>query len=337
MSDSPTMTVPEQTRAVEAVANGQQTLAKQHERVPVLMGVAPRDLDEAWRLASHIAKSGLVPKGYQGHPEDVLVAIQYGMELGLPPMSALHSIFVANGRPGLWGDGFLAVIMASPTYRDHDEFFVVGATSERRDYLSPAELSKDDTRAVCTFWRTDRKRPATASFSIGQAKKAGLWSKDGPWQQYPDRMLKFRARGFAGRDAFPDVLRGVRTAEEIIDLPADTEDLTPPKTVRRLSEVPQEGPQASQAPAGATIAASADPVSVATNIVVLEPQRVKAVEQFLNGWTVRLANGKEIDVSNELDALELEKFAGTTLKVRLTVTRLPEADGLVLHSFAIAD
>jgi hypothetical protein len=38
---------------------------------------------------------------------------------------------------------------------------------------------------------------------------------------YPDRMLSMRARGFAGRDAFPDLLRGIKTAEEVRDIPDD--------------------------------------------------------------------------------------------------------------------
>jgi hypothetical protein len=56
-------------------------------------------------------------------------------------------------------------------------------------------------------------------FSVSDAKKAGLWGKSGPWTQYPKRMLQLRARGFALRDAFPDVLKGLVTAEEAQDYP----------------------------------------------------------------------------------------------------------------------
>jgi hypothetical protein len=57
-------------------------------------------------------------------------------------------------------------------------------------------------------------------FSVADAKRAGLWGKSGPWTQYPRRMLQLRARGFALRDAFPDVLKGLVTAEEAQDYPA---------------------------------------------------------------------------------------------------------------------
>jgi hypothetical protein len=205
----------------------------------VRLGIAPTTLDEGWRLAQMFAKSDLVPKNFRSRPEDIMVAIQYGLEIGLPPMAALSSIAVVNGRASLWGDGFLAVLMSSPLYADHDEYYEVTVTkgtdpvtktplvaTERRDRLSAEELKQDSTLAVCTFWRHGKKTPVTRTFSIAQAKKAGLWGKAGPWQEYGDRMLSMRARGFAGRDGFPDLLRGIKTAEEVLDTPPDI-DVTP--------------------------------------------------------------------------------------------------------------
>ena len=70
--------------------------------------------------------------------------------------------------------------------------------------------------AVCVAKRKG-KRPVEQRFSVDDAKKAGLWGKQGPWQNYPKRMLQMRARGFALRDAFPDALRGLVLAEEAQD------------------------------------------------------------------------------------------------------------------------
>lgn len=298
----------------------------------VRMGVAPTDVDQAWRLAQYIAMSDLVPKGYKGKPADVLVAIQFGMEVGLPPMAALNSIFVANGRPSLWGDGLLAVIVASPHYVDHDEGYLVGG--EEREYLTPEDLKKDDTMAICRFWRRGHQKPRTATFSIAQAKKAKLWDKDA-WLTFPDRMLQMRARGFAGRDAFPDVLRGVRTAEETQDDPSVSDrDPEPPKIVRRLSETVISPPVSETVVKGAPFTVAAFPPAV-TDEAILEPVCVKAVDEFLGGFVIHLANGVQVEAEREADALELDKFAGTTSKVRLTVTRKDAV--LILKGFAIAD
>lgn len=299
-------------------------------RAAVPMGISPKDVDQAWRLSQFIASSDLVPKGYKGRPADVLVAIQFGMEVGLPPMAALHSIFVTGGRPSLWGDGFLAVIMAAPSYADHEEFFLVGGKDgvKEVDFLTAEDLKKDDTTAVCRFWRKGREKPRTATFSIAQAKKAGLWSKEGPWQQYPDRMLRMRARGFAGHDAFPDVLRGVRTAEETQDDPSvPALDQEPVKVVRRLSET--------VAPTDPVGASAPVPADATPEEAILEPVCVKAVDEFLGGFVIHLANGVQVEAAHKADALELDKFAGTTSKVRLSVTR--QGSVLILKGFAIVD
>ena len=43
--------------------------------------------------------------------------------------------------------------------------------------------------------------------------------KQGPWTQYPKRMRQMRARAFALRDVFADILKGMPIAEELQDYP----------------------------------------------------------------------------------------------------------------------
>jgi hypothetical protein len=64
--------------------------------------------------------------------------------------------------------------------------------------------------------------PTDVTFTLEDAKTAGLWDKAGPWKNYPRRMLQMRARAFACRDSFPDVLKGIGVAEELQDIPAGT-------------------------------------------------------------------------------------------------------------------
>lgn len=153
-------------------------------------------------MAELIANSGMVPKGYEGNAGAVLVAVQMGAELGLSPMSAIQNIAVINGRPSLWGDAGLALVC---THRD----FV--------DIIEELSSTKEEAVATCTITRKGRT-PTVRTFSFTDAKKAGLAGKQGPWTQYPKRMLQMRARWFAMRDAFPDALRGVASAEESQDI-----------------------------------------------------------------------------------------------------------------------
>jgi hypothetical protein len=75
-------------------------------------------------------------------------------------------------------------------------------------------------------------------FSVADAKRAGLWGKSGPWTQYPRRMLQLRARGFALRDAFPDVLKGLVTAEEAQDYPQASPPAEAPAPAPRIEQKP---------------------------------------------------------------------------------------------------
>ena len=56
---------------------------------PQQFDLSPRNLQEAMEFAGHLADSSIVPKDFQGKPGNVLVAIQWGMELGLKPMQAM--------------------------------------------------------------------------------------------------------------------------------------------------------------------------------------------------------------------------------------------------------
>jgi len=190
------------------MSNGNLTQVEHKAPIEVgQRGLVLRTLDDMYRFARCVAASGLAPKGLE-KPEAILVALQYGFELGLSPAQSLQNIAVINGRPSLWGDTMLALCMASPAW--NDEIF--------HEWFDGKEGS-DSYRAVCRVGRKGRKEPVERSFSIAQAKAAGLWGKSGPWTQYPYRMLQMRARSWALRDAFPDILRGCLAAEEVMDIP----------------------------------------------------------------------------------------------------------------------
>lgn len=182
--------------------------------------LAPSNFEEAERFANLVARSSFAPKGYAGKPGDVMVAMQMGAELGLSPMQALQNIAVISGRPSLWGDAMLAVCMAHTQFEDIAE-------------------SDDGNTATCTVKRKGRT-PVTRTFSMDDAKAAGLAGKEGPWRQYPKRMRQMRARAFALRDMFPDALRGMNSAEE-------SEDLPPIRATARIVEQPAPQPAPVQA------------------------------------------------------------------------------------------
>jgi hypothetical protein len=174
-------------------------LVKQETKLARMTGYAPNNLTEAIQFANLIAKSDLAPRDYKDKPGNVLIAMQMGSEVGLAPMQAIQNIAVINGRPSLWGDAALAVVMAHPDFEDIHE-------------------TTEGTTATCTIKRKGRQ-PITRSFSDEDAKRAGLLNKEGTWQTYRARMRQMSARGFAMRDSFADALRGMILAEEAMDIP----------------------------------------------------------------------------------------------------------------------
>jgi hypothetical protein len=155
-------------------------------------GIVPTTIEEVFRLAQAIAKSGLAPNTLNT-AEKITIAIMHGLEIGLPPMMSVQKIAVVNGRPTIWGDAVPALLWSRGFKLD--------------------ETCADNV-ANCIVTRPDGHK-VTRTFSEADARKAGLWGKAGPWTQYPSRMLAMRARGLAARDGAADALSGLYLQEEI--------------------------------------------------------------------------------------------------------------------------
>ena len=163
------------------------------------LDLSPRNFEQALTFSEYLAESDMVPNDFKGKPGTCLIAMQWGAELGLKPLQALQNLAVINGRPALWGDAVIALVRSSPLCE-----FVIE--------------TDDGHTATCRVKR--RGEPEQfRTFSMDDARTAGLQGKQGPWVQHPKRMRQMRARAFALRDVFPDVLRGLSIAEEAMDVP----------------------------------------------------------------------------------------------------------------------
>ena len=168
----------------------------------------PTSLDEAMECAKLMATSSMVPKTYQDKPGDILIAGQMGAELGVPWLQALQGICVINGNPSVWGDLAWALVTSHPKFED---------SKERYD---------EDTRtAHCSIKVKGRETWIEQSFSYADACQAGLNTKD-TYQKYRRRMLQWRARSWAMRDAIPEALKGLKMAEEQIAIEGAYEVVT---------------------------------------------------------------------------------------------------------------
>jgi hypothetical protein len=156
---------------------------------------ADRDLEASVDYARKLSASDLLPKSYQGKPQNVLLAVEYGRSLGLDPITAINMTHVVQGRP-----------TASAQ--------LVGALVRRAGHT--LRVRGDEQSATCKIIRADDPTfEFTATWTMDRAKQAGVLSNP-VWKTYPANMLKARAITECARDACPEVLAGISyTAEEI--------------------------------------------------------------------------------------------------------------------------
>lgn len=172
----------------------------------------PEGMDGIARLAAGAMAAGVIPSAKT--PQQAFILLAAGFEAGLGFTATCKNVMLVNNKPALWGDAALALVRRSE---------LCGGVSE------DSAGTGDEYTARCTvirlyrdYSRASMGNPETISrtFSVADAKKAGLWGKSGPWSSYPKRMLAMRARGFALRDSFPDLLMGLGIVEEEQDVPA---------------------------------------------------------------------------------------------------------------------
>jgi len=246
--------------------------------------VSVKSFDEAFKFCQMMSETDLCPDSYKPstflnrvcgqdqkarlNPENIkkakemsvnniFIACSYGGTLGLNPFQSLQGIAMVNGKPSVYGDTLLGLVR--PLCDDFQEWF------------------DDQTgTAFCVIRRKGSQHPIQSKFSYQDAQRAGLTSKKGPWTQYPERMLKMRARGFAIRDAFPDVLSGVITREEAEDYPAQRNAEAP--QIQQQVSVPQQNVAVQQVPV------SIPQQTVAQNAMVQPQMNFQTQqEQIING------------------------------------------------------
>lgn len=176
----------------------------------------PNNIDEAYRIAQAFSKSSFIPKHFQGKEADCFAAINLGMEVGLPPMRSLQSIAVVNGTPCIYGDAQLALVRASGLLGSFKEVY-------------SGSIKEGNLKATCTLTRVSDQEIVEESFEIEDAKTAKLWNKQGTWTTHPKRMLRYKARAFALRDKFADVLLGLTHSIEEME-GEELINVTPSKT-----------------------------------------------------------------------------------------------------------
>lgn len=178
------------------------------ETSPNINALVPTTIDGAMQFARWLAQSSLLPKSINKE-FDIFFIITAGMEIGIPPMAALRSLYCVNGRTALESRAKMALCLSkgAATYFRRVEYTAEATTWEtlRRGQTEPVKMRYTRQEAIASFLapgpNPDGKGPPIAG-------------KEGPWRLYTQRMISHRALGWLCDDVYPDVVLGVATAED---------------------------------------------------------------------------------------------------------------------------
>ncbi len=204
------------------VVTGEERLPRAH----TIRAYIPATIADAVTLAAALYKSGFLPQEVKT-PEAAFAILAKGAELGFAPMQSFDLICVVRqradgtgGRPALTAAGMRALCLARP---------------DICKYFTRLEAS-----AITATFETQRQgdpKPVKMTFTIEEAKRAGLMRPDSGWVKFPERMLEARASAALARLVYADLVGGIYTPEEV-------EEFTAPETATPLAPSPTTPPAA---------------------------------------------------------------------------------------------
>lgn len=173
--------------------------------------VLDADTDQGWDLVARKAKalseSSVIPREYQGKPQNCLIAMEMAQRTDIPVLAVMQNLHVIQGRP-TWSSQFLIAAVNRS-----------GRFSPLRFRFQGKEGSDQwGCRAVAMDLEADEELVGTL-ITIKMAKDEGWYGKNGSkWQTMPEQMLRYRSAAFWARSYSPELAVGLHTSEEAEDI-----------------------------------------------------------------------------------------------------------------------
>lgn len=163
--------------------------------------------EDAQRIAKALANSTLIPPQFQGQQgfANCLVALEIANRMRMSPFQVMQNLHIIHGRPS-WSSQFIIGLINGCGRFSPLRYEISGTGDSLACYCVATELSSGK----------DLKGPTV---SMAMAKKEGWSTKGGSkWQSMPELMIRYRAAAFWGRLYIPELLVGIQTQEEVVDI-----------------------------------------------------------------------------------------------------------------------
>jgi len=169
---------------------------------------APGNFEHAQRVAKMLCSSNLVPLDFQNNIQNTLIALEISNRIGASPLMVMQNLYIIHGKPS-WSSSFIIAAINTSGKFTPLRFDITGQGDE----------------LGCVAWALEKdtnQRLESPRITIAIAKAEGWYGKKGSkWQTIPELMLRYRAASFFGRLYAPEILMGMYTVEETIDVHAD--------------------------------------------------------------------------------------------------------------------
>lgn len=163
----------------------------------------------AVKMATSLAASTIVPKDFQGNANNTLVALELANRLQVSPLMVMQNLYVVYGRPSWSSQYIIGAINGSGKY----------------DFELQYDEKNDDKGKPysCQCWTERNGRKVTGPvITMDMAKAEGWVDKSGSkWKTMPQMMLRYRAASFFGRMNCPELIMGIYSREEVVDMGPD--------------------------------------------------------------------------------------------------------------------
>lgn len=270
------------------------------------------DWEEMKRVCGAAIKSGILPRSITREDQAVAIALK-ARELGVPPMQGFSTIHLIQG---------VATCSAN---------LMLGLAYKRLPEFSIRLVERTAARCVMEFRRDARREWLRVSYTIEEARAAGLTSKDN-WKNHPAAMLNARVVGIGCRLVAPDVFAGLYTPEEIDEgPPPDAYTIDPVDPATGLSEPPRvvevDAPEPATKPVEPERAGAPAPVVVTPDAppAPVDPvsDKREALARFVRGTAGEAAEVKRVSTAlgipmsgrrwSDLSADEVERLHRHTI------------------------
>jgi len=166
------------------------------------------------KMAQMIATSALIPTVYRGKIADVMIAMELAEQMGMSLFTVTQNLDIIHGKAGWKSTFIIATINSSTRFASNLKFEWQGKLGTA-NWGCRAYVEEQDNTILYGTWIT-----------IEMATKEGWIDKKGSkWVTMPEQMLQYRAAAFFGRIYVPDLLMGLQSIDEVLDVAPVSKEL----------------------------------------------------------------------------------------------------------------